>query len=263
MHTLAWLSGQHQEIDAVADWRERLARLDPGVEPEALRTVGEAAGFSVLIQPDPLQPGAVRAAFLSSGRGDRVWTLDRPMATGQPVDLYVNDPQHAKAAGRLLPALREHLARILPEHLLPSAIIPLPVLPLTPNGKLDRAALPAPESLRDPEAGDYLAPRSPTEHALADIWTEVLAVERVGVHDNFFQLGGHSLSATRVAARLRETLQVELPVRVLFERATIAELAQVVLERQCEGASRPELEQLVEELSDLGDEDVRAMLERA
>ena len=107
--------------------------------------------------------------------------------------------------------------------MVPADWVVLEALPLTSNGKTDRAALPAPAA---PAAErEYTAPRTATEEVLADIWQNVLGVERVGVHDDFFALGGHSLLATRVITRARRMLHVEVPLRVLFETPTVADLA--------------------------------------
>ncbi len=119
--------------------------------------------------------------------------------------------------------LREHLRRSLPEYMVPAAFVVLDALPLTPNGKLDRKALPAPE-LASPE-GAYVAPRTPTEEVLAGVWAEMLGRQRVGAAESFFDLGGHSLLATRVAARVRGVFGVELPLRAVFERSVLRELA--------------------------------------
>jgi thioesterase domain-containing protein len=120
--------------------------------------------------------------------------------------------------------LRTHLADRLPEYMVPSAFVRLEALPLTPNGKLDRGALPAPEG--DALAmGGYEAPAGETEEALAEIFAEVLGVERVGRHDNFFALGGHSLLAVRVISRMRQVLGVEAPLAHLFSHPTVESLA--------------------------------------
>ncbi|RYZ33104.1 MAG: non-ribosomal peptide synthetase, partial [Myxococcaceae bacterium] len=120
--------------------------------------------------------------------------------------------------------LRDHLREYLPEYMVPAAIMALPALPLTPNGKVDRKALPALEASRiAPRITD--APGTPTEVALAALWSELLRVPTVGRHDNFFELGGHSLLATQVVARVRVRFGVELPVRALFESPTVATLA--------------------------------------
>ncbi len=124
-----------------------------------------------------------------------------------------------------IPELRDRLARRLPAHMVPGLWGWLDELPLLRNGKLDRRALPALTA----EAGtEFVAPRTPVERAIAEIWTEVLGVERIGVHDGFFALGGQSLLATRVAARLRERFGVAVPVRDLFTAQTVAAVAELV-----------------------------------
>src|SRR5271157_2756535 len=120
--------------------------------------------------------------------------------------------------------LRRHVGKQLPDYMTPAAFVQMTKLPLTPNGKVDRKALPAP-TVTDFEAQtEYVAPRTPLEEILAQIWKEVLHVDRVGVHDNFFSLGGHSLLATQVISRIRHAAGVELPLRHMFEWPTIAEL---------------------------------------
>ncbi|HEX9937035.1 MAG TPA: amino acid adenylation domain-containing protein, partial [Longimicrobium sp.] len=119
--------------------------------------------------------------------------------------------------------LREHLRRELPDYMVPSAFVSLERLPLTPSGKVDRRALPAPDLASAEER--YVAPRTPTEEVLAEIWAEMLRLERVGVTESFFELGGHSLLVTRVVSRVRQVFGVELPLRALFEGPTVAELA--------------------------------------
>ncbi|HYW05316.1 MAG TPA: amino acid adenylation domain-containing protein, partial [Longimicrobium sp.] len=122
--------------------------------------------------------------------------------------------------------LRAHLGATLPEYMVPSAFVVLDALPLTSTGKVDRRALPAPDPVARGEGGaDSEGPRTPVEEVLAGIWAEVLGVERVGVHDDFFAFGGHSLRAMQVTARVREVLRVSVPLRALFEDATVAGLA--------------------------------------
>jgi len=124
--------------------------------------------------------------------------------------------------------LRSFLKQKLPDYMVPSAFVMLDSLPLTPNGKVDSRALPAPDRARFGSEKTLALPRTPIEEVLAGIWAQVLGCESVSIHDNFFDLGGHSLLATQVIGRLRSVLQVELPLRCLFESPTIAELAESI-----------------------------------
>ncbi|WP_249725487.1 non-ribosomal peptide synthetase [Paenibacillus dendritiformis] len=119
--------------------------------------------------------------------------------------------------------LREALGTVMPDYMIPSSFVQLDQLPVTRNGKVDRRALPKPDGAR---AGKkYEAPRTNMEAKLALLWQDVLGIERVGIHDNFFELGGHSLRAMTLAARIHQTLDVEVPLRLLFQSPTIAGLA--------------------------------------
>ena len=126
--------------------------------------------------------------------------------------------------------IRQQLKAVLPEYMIPSLFVPLTQWPLTTNGKIDVSALPLPQPGAAGQA--YVAPRNDTELAICAIWSEVLGIEKVGVHDNFFDLGGHSLLATRVAAKIRSELDCELQLRMIFDHPTVAELALVVLEQE-------------------------------
>ena len=121
-------------------------------------------------------------------------------------------------------ALRELVGQHLPDYMTPTAFVQMEKLPLSPNGKVDRNALPAPEPSRD-ETESFVGPRNPVEMKLAEIWAEVLRLPEVSVYDNFFRLGGHSLLATQVVSRVRKWLNVELPLRAMFEAPTVADLA--------------------------------------
>jgi hypothetical protein len=161
----------------------------------------------------------------------------------------------------LADSLREHLRARLPEHMVPSAVVALDALPLTPSGKVDRAALPAPDGAG--AAREWVPPGTAAEAMLAGIWAEVLglAPERVGAGDGFFELGGHSLLATRVASRVRAACGVELPVRVLFETRTLAELAERVDAEVRAGTDERELEEALAALEGLSDEDIKRLTE--
>ena len=124
--------------------------------------------------------------------------------------------------------LRAFLQAKLPEYMVPSYFITLEALPLTPNGKVDHRALPAPTMHRPDLTQTFVAPRTTVEEMLAQVWCEVIDLEQVGVFDNFFDLGGHSLKATQITSRLRQMLQIDLPLRAIFEQPTIQALAEVV-----------------------------------
>lgn len=123
--------------------------------------------------------------------------------------------------------IRQFLKEKLPEYMIPRAYVVLRSLPLTPNGKVDRRALPTPDIMTF-NRQDYVAPRSQVEELLAQIWAKVLGKEQVGIHDNFFELGGHSLLATQLTSRIRDTFQIDLPVRNLFEAPTIEQLTKYI-----------------------------------
>jgi acyl carrier protein len=123
----------------------------------------------------------------------------------------------------------------------PSTFMSLDALPLTANGKVDRRALPIPEALFDEQRTAFVAPRNPTERALAEIWARVLKCKQVGIHHNFFDLGGHSLLATEVMVAVRDVFNVDVPLLQVFENPTISGLADVIKQAQHsnEGPHRP------------------------
>lgn len=122
--------------------------------------------------------------------------------------------------------LRQFIAEQLPEYMVPAVFVILEALPLNPSGKVDRQALPAPGTTRPELESDFVAPRTPTEKALADIWAELLNLEQIGIHDNFFDLGGDSILSTRFIAKANQ-VGLEFTTKQLFEHQTIAELATV------------------------------------
>ncbi|MGF2038868.1 MAG: non-ribosomal peptide synthetase [Nostoc sp. CmiVER01] len=136
--------------------------------------------------------------------------------------------------------LRQFLANQLPSYMVPNTFVMLESLPLTPNGKIDRRALPKPE-LDSTLLEKFVAPRTPIEEMLAQIWAQVLRVEQVSIYDNFFELGGHSLLATQLLSRIRNIFKVELPLRSLFAAATLAELAQEIGQLQQQNLEKTSL----------------------
>jgi amino acid adenylation domain-containing protein len=149
------------------------------------------------------------------------------------------------------------LRRRLPEYMVPALVVPLDALPLTPNGKVDRKALPAPEFTA---LSDHVAARNPVEEVLAGIWSEVLERPRIGVHDDFFRIGGHSLLAAKVLARVREAFAIDVPIHRMFAAPTVSGLADVLTELQAEPGQVATIAALRVEVASLSDDEVRKLL---
>jgi amino acid adenylation domain-containing protein len=196
---------------------EFLGRLDEQVKVRGYRIeLGEIE--AALIEHDEVRETIVIAREDAPGE-------KRLVAYVVPRAEEANNPLRGTLMRQLIPSLRRALEERLPDYMIPSSFVLLDALPLTRNGKIDRRALPAPDDARPSAGDDFLEPRTPIEELLTRIWAEVLRVERVGVGDDFFALGGHSLLVTRMVSRVRESFGVELPVRTLFEAPTIRELA--------------------------------------
>ncbi|MFN6513535.1 MAG: amino acid adenylation domain-containing protein [Nostoc sp. CreGUA01] len=140
--------------------------------------------------------------------------------------------------------LRSFLESKLPSYMLPTNFVILKALPLTPNGKVDRKALPALDTVLSEFEENFVAPETSIQKQLATIWMEVLGLEKIGINDNFFELGGHSLLATQVISRINKNLDIELPIRRIFELPTIAKFAQSIEEKQLLAKSLPPIERI-------------------
>jgi amino acid adenylation domain-containing protein len=203
-----------------------LARRRPGGEIEFWGRLDH----QVKIRGFRVEPGEIEAALTEDPSiHEAVVVVRQEDADDQRLVAYlVGEP--GSPAGTLVGRLRDRLASRLPSYMVPSAFVELEALPLTPSGKVDRRALPRPETRTD--GRQRTAPRTPAEVTLAGIWAEVLGVETVGREDEFFALGGHSLLGTRVLARIRQVLEVDLPLRALFEHPTLAGLGRAIEREQ-------------------------------
>jgi amino acid adenylation domain-containing protein len=185
----------------------------------------------------------------------------------KPWTVYANDPLENSFRQQLIPQLREYLKGRLPEYMIPSAWMALRQLPLSSNGKVDRRALPVPQD-RPEEMGEYIAPRTELERTLAEIWAQVLRVDRVGIQDNFFELGGHSLLATQVVVRIQSSLSIEIPLRLMFECPTIAQLSSRVEDlRKARlldeiAAGGRDIAALVEKVSSMSEANARELMDQ-
>jgi len=217
-----------------------LTPLDKGGEqPSKLYKTGDLARYlpdgdieylgridnQVKIRGFRIELGEIEAVLLSHPQVREAVVLvnesDRPENRALAAYVVLNDPAFTTQS------LREFVKRQLPDYMVPAYWLVLENLPLTSNGKIDRRALPLP----NPELNrsvDYVPPDNPTQEAIAAIFGQVLKLEKVGINDNFFEIGGNSLQATQVISRLRESFALELPLRRLFEQPTVADLALAV-----------------------------------
>ncbi|WP_232000661.1 phosphopantetheine-binding protein, partial [Mycobacterium kyorinense] len=204
--------------DAVA---QAASAASTAATPQQLHRLGQSAGYHVALTWGT-QPGTVDAVLFTptdcDGQHNQPLTdLYLPPAGVHQRNTYANDPQ----TNTKISAVRQWLSAHLPDYMVPSQIMVLEAFPLTSSGKIDRKALPAPVFATTP----FRAPQTQTEQIVADIFAEVLGLDRVGLDDDFFALGGDSLIATRVSARLQSALNRQVPVRYLFDASTVANLA--------------------------------------
>ena len=212
--------------------RAQLARDASGVDPEAFWEMEQDLPYAVEIRWPALEAdGRYEVIFRHRTKtsADSIIPARSP-APDKPPTEYANQPAGKKAGDGLIPKLRAFLREKLPDPMIPSAFVVLEKLPLTPNGKLDRNALPAPDHHRPELDQTFVAPRTPTEQKLADIWSKVLNLERVGIHDNFFDIGGHSLLAIQAVMRVNQSSTSKLSLPMVFEHPTVASLA-IALDR--------------------------------
>lgn len=230
---LAWLA----EPEADAALRDEVdvagASLEEApaawVSPDALWALAEEVGYGIEIGWHAGRADGSFDAVLwrdrDASRPRIVWPLP------EAIETWANDPLHHRRENELLAGLRAHLEAQLPDYMVPAVFIPMRALPLNENGKLDLRALPDPPVSRPHSEQGYLAPATETQQRLAEIWMDVLGIRQIGIEDSFFAVGGHSLSATQVVSRIQDVFQIEyFPLRRIFERPTIAGLAEAVEE---------------------------------
>ena len=198
-----------------------------GLDPETFWGVGEAHGYDVLVSWALSHPEYFEVQLLDRTRADQVPQGVSLHSATKPWSAYATNPLEHGFQQQLISQLREYLKRRLPEYMVPSAFMTLKELPLTPNGKLDRQALPAPQ-VGSRSGDDYEAPQGAIEQSLADIWEELLQIERVGREDNFFELGGHSLLGMKLMSRIGEKLNMLPPVAAIFRFPTIHQMGKLV-----------------------------------
>lgn len=207
-----------------------------------------------------VEPGEIEAALLTHPAVGQAAVVARDDGRGEKQLLA-----YAVAGSGAVPIadeLKTHLLRMLPDYMIPQRIVLLPSLPLGPNGKVDRAALPAPETVSSEGIRKRTLPGTPIEEQLVTIWQASLGRDDIGIQDDFFELGGHSLIAIQVMARVRDVFLVDTPLNALFDSPTISSLATVV---EQELAIRPPasgLDRLIEDLDQLSEEEALELLSR-
>jgi amino acid adenylation domain-containing protein len=206
-----------------------------------------------------VEPAEVEAAVLRHPGVAEAAVIGRERADGGGAELvaYLVAKDGASAAGGAAGApsaeqLRSYLCEHLPAHMIPALFVVLTGLPLTASGKVDRGALPPPETVPALRIRDHTPPRTELERALAEAWQELLAVAPVGVDDDFFALGGHSLQITRLVAEIQRRFGVEIAPRVVFERPTVAGLSVAVAEALVAAAGEAEAAAALSEVEELG-----------
>jgi acyl carrier protein len=214
--------------------------------------------FQVKIRGHRVELAEIERALLSLGqfRDVVVVSLEDHPGEQRLVAYLVPVRQTAVTAS----ALRVSLSEKLPDYMIPSSFVVLDAMPLTPTGKVDRSALPAPSRTRPELNTIFVAPRTLFEKELAQVWAEILTLDQVGIHDNFFDLGGHSVAATRVVSRVIRTFQVEVPLQALFAAPTVAEMAAVVTQHQAKKLGEQDLNRILAELESLSEDEATKLL---
>ncbi|MEH2221001.1 MAG: amino acid adenylation domain-containing protein [Nostoc sp.] len=203
-----------------------------GINPEKFYELGQQLGYTVhLSWWESSQDGCYDVVFCrnsstqTSNAQEAIAFWDTSAVTTKPWTDYTNNPLYGKLVQKLVPQVREYIQQKLPDYMVPQAFVVLNALPLTPNGKVDRRALPTPDTATRNLSTGFVLPRSPIEAQIAQIWSQVLGVERIGVKDNFFELGGHSLLATQVLSEINSAFELDLSIQMMFESPTVAGIA--------------------------------------
>jgi acyl carrier protein len=205
-----------------------------------------------------VEPGEVEAALARVAGVREAVVLARTWGGGpKRLVAYVVAEDEARLGGR---EVRAALGEVLPEYMIPSAVVMLRELPLTSNGKVDKRALPEPGVERPEVGAKFEEARTAAEELTAGVWAEVLGVSRVGVEDNFFELGGHSLLATQVMSRIRKIFRVELPLRNLFQSPTVRGLVESVAREWGSREIVEEIAETVKQVELLSADELQALL---
>ena len=205
-----------------------------------------------------IEPGEIEAALAELEPVREAVVVDREDTPGHRRLVAYIAPRDGVPLST--PELRKVLQSKLPHYMVPSAFVVLDELPLTAHGKIDRNALQAPGVARLELDKSYTAPRTAVDQVLAHIWQQVLNVERVGIHENFFDLGGHSMLAMQLASRVREDLGIDLQIAAVFSFPTVAGLASCLRQNPMNGAVLERAAELILSTANLSDDELEALV---
>ena len=249
--------------------RAQLGEIAAGAQnPEDFWALGDDLGFDADVRfSADLASGRFDAAFFRTTTEAGEPAVLFPDETGLEVDPalrardFANNPMMGKLSRQLGPSIRELLSAQLPEYMVPALTMTLDALPLSPNGKVDRKQLPEPDTSRPDMDSEFRAPRTLVESVVADIWTDVLTFDRVGVDDSFFDLGGHSLLAVLIQTRLNQLFPVGVTLAEIFEFPSVAKLSQRIVEKgETSGIDVEEVCRILQSIDELSDEEVASQI---
>jgi amino acid adenylation domain-containing protein len=233
-----------------------LARYLPDGEIEFIGRINH----QVKIRGYRVEPGEIESVLMQSPAVRRCVVMAREVEPGDKrLIAYLVLGEDVTAT---IMELREFLRQRLPDYLTPSFFVILQSFPISPNGKVDRQALPIPSQSDLALESVFVAPRSPIEEELARIFGEVLGVERVGIHDNFFDLGGHSLLVTQVVSRINRAFQIEISLRDLFDAPTVSGISTVIVQSQIRQAEGEAFSQMLADLEGLSEAEIELELSK-
>ena len=264
MARLIEAASSRETVESLTAVRDELRDAGHGVDPEQLWRMCDGLGYDANLSYTGTDEKYCFDIVVQQRASEGRHLFPAPVSVDRTVALatYCNNPLREKLEAELAPVVGDYLRNKLPDHMVPSQFVLLDELPLTPNGKVNRQALPDPDTDRPDLDTAFVAPSTALETVLAGMWTEIFGIEKIGIHDDFFALGGHSLLAIQVCSRILDNLQLELPLRTLFDSPTVAELAQRLARRaEEEGVDLDEIARLVVLVSGLSEADAEAMLE--
>ncbi|GCF10053.1 non-ribosomal peptide synthetase/type I polyketide synthase [Dictyobacter arantiisoli] len=206
-----------------------------------------------------IEPGEIEAVLQEHAALQDVVVVTREDATGSPQLIAYVVPQEGQVP--TFDELSTTVRAYLPEYMLPSMFMILDALPLTSNGKVDRRALPDVTSKLPDVAESYVAPRTVVEEEVAKIWADILGVDQIGIYDNFFALGGHSLHLIQIRSRLQQTFQIELSMQSLVEIRNVIDLTHLLARQEAEPGQIERVAQIVKRIREMSDQEKRALLQ--